>query len=130
MSEEVLKKALEILSNDGTQALLTRSANDSSTKRRIDYFVGQLGFPRVIVESTLDSLGPAASYNDILNRLNRLCLMTVGNNKLTGVYRPPATIDKSVGVNQESPPLRQQQRVVDPTKLRPIVIDGSNVAMR
>lgn len=63
-----------------------------------------LGYPKQAVESVLCSLGGGASDNDIIARL-----MKVTSHTQASVSNPPTT-------NQPG--------------LRPIVVDGSNVAMR
>ncbi len=78
----------------------------------INYFVEQLCYPRDEVVSTMVSLGPKASTDDILHRLIRGAPLKTTHNS------------SSVSVKE------QLECRVDPSKLRPIVIDGSNVAMR
>ena len=101
-----------------------------------------LHFPAQVVEETLDQLGPSATDNDIQDRLNKL---------MTGIYvskpRPVAADDglggggggggsgcAGHGMSHVIPVggvvVERAKVVVDPKKLRPIVIDGSNVAMR
>ncbi len=115
--------------------LTPRSSLDPSrdpSKR--DYYVKNLRFPPDIVEDTLDSLGPKATDNDIMHRLNQL--MTGMNiSARHAVEEAPALPGGHVTSHVTShvtAPVEQRKAVVivDPKKLRPIVIDGSNVAMR
>ena len=123
--------------------LLSRSPDQR--EKKIDYFVNTLNFPREKVESVLDSLGPDAADNDILERLVKVCRPTV---KPGSSYNPPQQRGKYPGAgggtngecmtppSQLSPPLPMTSLspappvIRDPARLRHIVIDGSNVAMR
>lgn len=84
--------------------------------KRIENFV-KLGYPQPEVETVLDSLGSDASDNDVLARL----ISTKPTPPVVHVPAclPPRTIAEdgaSMQINREG--------------LRPVVIDGSNVAMR
>ena len=132
--------------------LLSRSPDQR--EKKIDYFVNTLNYPREKVESVLDQLGPDAANNDILERLVKVCRSSTAYAKpipsVSGVYKeghgkyPPAgsggmsVRDPIVPPSQLSPPLPippsvavpAAMTVIDPARLRHIVIDGSNVAMR
>lgn len=100
-------------------------------RKRVDYYVQQLGFPQEIVEVTLESLGPGAHDNDILNRLNQRMRGT----PVMPLPPAPPPFEEPVTSQVTSPGVAvvdrlQQRRPIDPSNLRPIVIDGSNVAMR
>lgn len=73
--------------------------------RRINKYV-MLGFPVEQVQSVIESLGPHASENDVMSRL----ISVNPSNKST---LPPTVVEN---LSKEG--------------LRPIVIDGSNVAMK
>lgn len=146
-------KALTILSQEDKQALraghdtqpplVARSSVEPDMQRKIDYYVRQLGYPQDKVETTLDSLGPNATVNEIINRLNKVSSgghSAVGS---VGMVKPqPATVLEYVRPSPEYVrPIGLEEagnlverfapRVkVDSSKLRPVVIDGSNVAMR
>lgn len=116
----------------GSPPFLSRTPELPVLRKRADYYVQQLGFPREIVAVTLESLGPGAHDNDILNRLNQRM-------KGTPVAPlPPATppFNEEPATSQVTPVpggvavMDRQRRNVDTSNLRPIVIDGSNVAMR
>ena len=106
------------------------------------------------MESVLDQLGPDAADNDILERLVKVCKPSnmkpplssssssvIGNTGGASVGQYKLHGDVSVTPpSQFSPPLPpmpggsivpvQPLPVQDPARLRYIVIDGSNVAMR
>ena len=113
---------------------------DLSFQKRIDYFV-QLEFPHDKVQSILESLGPTASDNEVMNLLMKGAPAVLPVNKSSGAYRNhvDGTRDYSesfgVTVMKSEPHLQQQaaqqkEMAVDASNLRHIVIDGSNVAMR
>lgn len=110
--------------------LVSRASTRPSMKRKIEYYVA-LDFPQDLVEATLESLGLDASDNDILNRLNRLVKGKHASLNMvnTPTVCPPPPPPPSYGEPLTSH-VTQPRRVMDPSKLRPIVIDGSNVAMR
>ena len=79
---------------------------DTRSQKLVAQYV-KLGFPVEQVQSVIESLGPSASENDIMSRL--------------------------VKINPARPsPSLQFEKIQVPSKegLRPIVIDGSNVAMK
>jgi hypothetical protein len=98
------------------------------SREKIEYYV-RLGFSQEVVESTIASLGPGAHDNDIMHRLN-----------MRGAVTPPT---RPVMIPEEATP--PGPMTVPPVvcggygeggappsshNLRPIVVDGSNVAMR
>ena len=114
---------LPVVSRDCSQT--SGHETSPSRERKFEYFL-QLGYPREKIEAVLDSLGSDATDNAILERLVR-------------VSRPPSAdvhrssqrlnISRPRGYSGE-PLLSACIPVRDPSTLRPIVIDGSNVAMR
>ena len=134
--------------------LLSRSPDQR--EKKISHFVNKLNYPRDKVELVLNQLGPDASDNDILERLFKVCKpnntrppsMSGGVGGGGGFERSPRysssgpqVIGEQVmvsGLHMAPPTLAstaggyvtQSQSVQDPTRLRHIVIDGSNVAMR
>ena len=144
-------------SSGGGHGLLSRSPDQR--EKKIDYFVNTLNYPREKVESVLDQLGPDAADNDILERLVKVCRPSNVQGKASpsmgagysagGPSKYPATgasggmsgvRDSMPPPSQLSPPLPMAPSAVapattmpvttDPARLRYIVIDGSNVAMR
>ena len=119
-----------------------RSFVEPDVQKKRDYLVRTLGFPQDRVDSTLESLGPQASINEILNRLNKLVSSAPSTGLggvSAGVVKPPLAggsdyILRTVGSEDVGGVVtlggERQPRKVDSSKLRPIVIDGSNVAMR
>lgn len=98
-------------------------------RKRIDYYM-RLGFPQEIVESTIASLGPGAHDNDIMHRLNmRGSVVPPRSVVIPEDVAPPGVVTTPVGGVGEGA-LQGQRPPVDPSNLRPIVVDGSNVAMR
>lgn len=80
----------------------------------------------------MESLGPGADNNEIMSRLNKGAPLAPPGNRL--YQSPPMGVDSmgTVGhvVGHMTGSEHHQRSVVDPAKLRHIVIDGSNVAMR
>lgn len=112
---------LPVVSRDGGLSAVHEAS--PTRERKLDYFL-QLGYPREKIEAVLDSLGPAATENAVLERLVRV------------VSRPPSadrsqrlSVSRPRGYNGE-PLSCTSIAVKDPSTLRPVVIDGSNVAMR
>lgn len=121
-------------------SLLPRDPSDPNMEKRIEYFV-KLDFPKEIVRSILISLGPHASENEVMDRLMKVAPGGQAVNKSLNDRRrgsPPrgdaggSQIDEHEQQQQQIQQKQQMQRKIplDPSKLRPVVIDGSNVAMR
>lgn len=137
-------------SSGGGHRLLSRSPDQR--EKKIDYFVNTLNYPREKVESVLDQLGPDAADNDILERLVKVCRPgsvqakappSIGIGYRPGgpsKYPPTGASGGMSGVGDSMPPPSQLSPplpmapsapvTTDPARLRHIVIDGSNVAMR
>lgn len=143
-----LVRAIAMLSPNDKQMLLSQTYQDRSSskdppllmsrtpvepmmQKKRDYYVQALGFPADKVEATLESLGPWATDNAILERLNNYKFVvnspTVPPSMVkpasVGEYVPRPVLEEAVGVSHVT-------NQVAGSKLRPIVIDGSNVAMR
>lgn len=117
------------LRDDDGSAAATRLASDREYQTKMDFAL-KLGYSGEQVETVLHKLGAAALINDILAELVRL------GNKVepevqpcsgaaASMSRPPCvkeTVSPEVSVEDDSPDTFDN--------LRPIVIDGSNVAMR
>lgn len=109
-------------------------------QRKIDYYVKDLGYPQDKVEATLDSLGPKATVNEIINRLNKVSSRVPSNSIPATIPKPAADYTRAMGDYIRPIGLEDMggvvstgdrlHRKVDSSKLRPVVIDGSNVAMR
>ena len=88
-------------------------------QRKIDFAV-DLGYPQQKVEAALRSLGPDATVDQLLKRLA---------SGLSGPYaahertKPPLNEERESTASAQAP-------VKDSSQLRPIVVDGSNVAMK
>lgn len=148
-----LLKTLALLSQEDKQAwrashdpqpsLVSRACVEPDMQRKIDYYVNILGYGREKVEATLHSLGPKATVNEIIHRLNKMSSrvpnvaapgkpsVPVGPadywRPIIGEYARPIGLEDAGGVVNACERL---PRKVDSSKLRPVVIDGSNVAMR
>ena len=111
-----------------TKILSSRSPAPANSSK-IAYYVDNLHFRQDIVEDTLSSLGPEATHNAILHRLNQLSISKT-HHRSTVTEEPP--VNKGIGHVTDHMTGPFVERVIrrDPKKLRPIVIDGSNVAMR
>lgn len=107
-----------------------KTASDREYQSKMDFAL-KLGYSGEQVETVLNKLGAAALINDILAELVRL------GNKVEPEIQPCssttiATISRSPCVKETvSPEVSVEDDSVDTfDNLRPIVIDGSNVAMR
>ncbi len=116
LPEEDRKALLRGLEEDLSGELVSRDSSvyDTQREQKIQYFV-TLDYPREKVEAVLTSLGPEASDNDVLSRLVKVC------------SRRPLSDSRPRGFSGE---LLQPSPAKDSGRLRPIVIDGSNIAMR
>lgn len=113
----------------GAPVLRPTSEREYQTKME---FALKLGYSGEQVETVLNKLGPAALINDVLAELVRLgnkaeheAPPCCSSNAATSVSRSPCvkeTVSPEASVEEES--------VDTHDNLRPIVIDGSNVAMR
>lgn len=121
------------------QYLISRTSPELPRNReKVDYYVQKLGFPQEIVVATIESLGWEAHDNAILNRLNSRmkgsCIPPRPHGQQLGGEEAGGTAGISVvgggGGGGGGGGEGVQRRVLDPSNLRPIVIDGSNVAMR
>lgn len=105
----------------------SRASSPPVYEKRIAQFI-ELGFPQDKIQATFDSLGRNASDNDVMERL----VIIHPPQERPLVPRPPA----AVTVVDRSPPQVPVGRDVPRPGigcgggLRPIVIDGSNVAMK
>lgn len=86
-------------------------------QKRIEYFV-KLGYPQPEVETVLESLGSDATDNDILARL-------ISTKPTLPVVHVPVSLPPRPAVPEEGSTAQTNRE-----GLRPVVIDGSNVAMR
>lgn len=114
------------LEEDVKSVLIPRDSSvcDPQREQRIQYFEN-LDYPREKVVAVLNSLGPEATDNDVLSRLVRVC--SHGSAPDTGGRGGQLSNSRPRGLSGELP---QPCSVTDPALLRPVVIDGSNVAMR
>ena len=138
------KQALRVAGHDNQLPIPPRTLVEPDMQRQIDYYVKQLGYPQDKVETTLESLGRKASVNDVINRLNKVSprrpsmsmpsggvlKAPVPAGPSTGEYLQTIGIEEVAGLVGGVVGERVPRKVVDRTQLRPIVIDGSNVAMR
>lgn len=112
--EKLLQKIAAEIENDSSN-VLPRGIDSSHHEQTIQYF-SSLNFPREKIETVVGSMGPWAEYDDILKRLNMLHVTS---------SRPLANLQKSREYTNTGEPLLNSNAT-----LRPVVIDGSNVAMR
>jgi hypothetical protein len=111
ISDKLTKLLLE-------DTLATNKLNCTKAKR-IKQFV-DLGYPQHKVENVIEALGLDATDNDIMGRL--LAIHSVRETTRPTSITPPAPVpDKSI------PHTTSNQK---DGHLRPIVIDGSNIAIR
>ena len=95
--------------------VVSRGVDNSHREQTIDNFL-RLNFPRERIETVVDSMGPWADTDDILKRLNSLHVT---------LPRPVAMLSSSRSYTAEGEPVLNSN-----VSLRPVVIDGSNIAMR
>lgn len=105
-----------------------KTASGKEYQSKMDFAL-KLGYSGEQVETVLNKLGAAALINDVLAELVRL------GNKVEPEVQPSttiATISRSPCVKETvSPEVSMEEDSLDTfDNLRPIVIDGSNVAMR
>lgn len=108
----------------------TKTASDREYQSKMEFAL-KLGYSGEQVETVLNKLGAAALINDVLAELVRL------GNKVEPEIQPCssaviANISRSPCVKENtSPEVSVEEDSMDTfDNLRPIVIDGSNVAMR
>ena len=112
--EKIIQRtAYEIEQKEGN--VVSRGVDSSHREQTIHYFLS-LNFPRERIEAVVDSMGAWADTDDILKRLNSLHISSP---------RPAATLSVSRDYTSDGEPMLSSSAV-----LRPVVIDGSNVAMR
>ena len=129
LSDSVKRALLEGLTSDlegkrAREAVVSRGV-DPQKEQRIEFFV-RLGFLREKVEAVLESLGPDTMDDDILARLVKVSSRSPSS---TGQKVKNLNNSRPRGCSGE-PLLSTPVPAKDPSLLRPIVIDGSNVAMR
>lgn len=106
-----------------------KAASEREYQTKMDFAL-KLGYSGEQVEMVLNKLGAAALINDILAELVRL------GNKVEPESQPCSTATASLSLTPcaketVSPEVSVEEESGDPyDNLRPIVIDGSNVAMR
>ena len=110
--EEILRMIASDVEKDGH--VVPRGADSSLREQAIQYFVS-LNFPREKTEAVVNSMEVGAEYDDILRRLNALHVTA----------RPMSNLSMSRPYTHNGEPILSSNAT-----LRPIVIDGSNVAMR
>lgn len=108
-----LKEMTKNEAKDRTETMLSSPQRQKRTRQFVD-----LGFPLDKVETVFDSLGEEASDNDIMARL---ISTHTSKERQPHVLRIPPKSTSEPAVNT---PVSMREG------LRPIVIDGSNVAMR
>ena len=112
-------------------AVIPRAA-DQAREQRIENFT-RLDYPRQKVEAVLDSLGVSAADDAILARLVRVCQSArLSHATLSTNHQKVKSLNTSRPRSRCGEPIISVPvpSVVDPSQLRHIVIDGSNVAMR
>lgn len=123
MTDSLKKALLERLQDKGVGPTTTSrdpalpSLSSVQYNKRVTQFV-ELGYPQDKVETVVKSLGVEASDNDIMARLVSI-----------NIVRPVSTGGASSSAKPEATPVPTTMSV-QREGLRPIVIDGSNIAMR
>lgn len=132
LSDSVKRALLEGLTTDGERkstrsevAGFMSSDTNPQKEQKIEFFV-RLGFPQEKVEAILESLGLDTMDDDILARLVKVSSRSPAS---TGQKVKSLSNSRPRGYSGE-PLLSTPVPAKDPSILRPVVIDGSNVAMR
>lgn len=122
--------AQELREDEAGAALGSRTASDREYQSKMEFAL-KLGYSGEQVETVLNKLGAAALINDVLAELVRL------GNKVEPETQPcsgaaVANIARAACAKENpSPEVSVEEDSMDTfDNLRPIVIDGSNVAMR
>lgn len=128
---------LQDLCGDDSRLNTSKPSTDKGYQAKMDFAL-KLGYSGEQVEAVLSKLGASALINDILAELVRLgnkgdmetqasCCTNTGSSSNAGALAPRNTCPKEI----TSPEVSLEDDSVDNVdNLRPIVIDGSNVAMR
>ncbi|XP_023698797.1 probable ribonuclease ZC3H12B [Paramormyrops kingsleyae] len=128
---------LQDLCSDDSRLNTSKPSTDKGYQAKMDFAL-KLGYSGEQVEAVLSKLGASALINDILAELVRLgnkgdmetqassCTSTCSSSSNAGALTPRNTCPKEI----TSPEVSLEDDSVDNVdNLRPIVIDGSNVAM-
>lgn len=119
----------DLRSDDAKAGAVCRHASDLEYQTKMEFAL-KLGYSGEQVETVLNKLGAAALINDVLAELVRLGNkgeqeIQASSSTNTSVSRGGPSVKEAV-----SPEVSLEDNSVDPyDNLRPIVIDGSNVAM-
>lgn len=97
---------------------------DPNYTSRVEFAL-KLGYTESQVQVALQKLGPQPSQNELLSELIKLGASS------SGFYQQsPKDRTEEIASELESLEITSEQNLDDPSNLRHIVIDGSNVAMR
>lgn len=97
---------------------------DPNYTSRVEFAL-KLGYTESQVQVALQKLGPQPSQNELLSELIKLGASS------SGLYQQsPKDRSEEIASELESLEITSEQNLDDPSNLRHIVIDGSNVAMR
>lgn len=118
---ELQKKAMP-LSSQTSSSTLKSSSNSQNKHEDIIRLMQKLGYSRQVVEQILEQIGDQASSNDVLQLLVSLGSPKVTEDVNEGRKETAPKRDVSDGVSNAV-------EVEDDDPYRPIIIDGSNVAM-
>ena len=113
--EKIVQRIAYEIEHQRDADVISRGVDSSHREQTVHYFLS-LNFPRERIETVVDSMGPLAETDDILKRLNSLHVTTP---------RPVATLSVSRNYTTDGEPVLNSNAA-----LRPVVIDGSNIAMR
>lgn len=119
----------DLREDEATMVPGIKPASDREYQSKMDFAL-KLGYSAEQVEAVLNKLGAAALINDVLAELVRL------GNKVEPENQPCSSMATSISrapcvKENDSPEVSVEEESVDTyDNLRPIVIDGSNVAMR
>lgn len=124
------QSSIQVLPEHQTKLQDTKSNLDKEYQAKMDFAL-KLGYSGEQIQAVLNKLGADALINDILAELVRLGNKGESEAQSSGDVVPNSLVPRGPCPKEiASPELSLEDEVVDNTdNLRPIVIDGSNVAM-
>ncbi|XP_022900384.2 probable ribonuclease ZC3H12D isoform X1 [Onthophagus taurus] len=115
--QDVSRTTSDTLAAEYAEYVQTSPDLSRSYTARVEFAL-KLGYTERLVQSALQKLGPSPAQNELLAELIKL-----------GAQRGSSCDSSPIEDNPEDLQVLEQQQQISAQSLRPIVIDGSNVAM-